>query len=38
MSIQEIAYHLNFSTSRSSDKYFKQHTGYSPSRFKRKGS
>ena len=38
MSIQEIAYHLNFSTQSFFGKYFKQHTGYSPSRFKRKGS
>ena len=38
MSIQEIAYHLNFSTQSFFGKYFKQHTGNSPSRFKRKGS
>ena len=37
MSIQEIAYHLNFSTQSFFGKYFKQHTGISPSRFKRKG-
>ncbi len=37
MSIQEIAYHLNFSTQSFFGKYFKQHTGTSPSRFKRKG-
>ena len=37
MSIQEIAYHLNFSTQSFFGKYFKQHTGTSPSRFKRRG-
>lgn len=37
MSIQEIAYHLNFSTQSFFGKYFKQHTGISPSRFKRRG-
>lgn len=37
MSIQEIAYALNFSSQSFFGKYFKQHTGYSPSRFKRKG-
>ncbi len=37
MSIQEIAYHLNFSTQSFFGKYFKQHTGFSPSRYKRKG-
>lgn len=37
MSIQEIAYALNFSTQSFFGKYFKQHTGYSPSRFKHKG-
>lgn len=37
MSIQEIANALNFSTQSFFGKYFKQHTGYSPSRFKRKG-
>jgi len=37
MSIQEIAYHLNFSTQSFFGKYFKQHTGASPSRYKRKG-
>jgi len=37
MSIQEIAYHLNFSTQSFFGKYFKQHTGSSPSRYKRKG-
>jgi len=36
MSIQEIAYHLNFSTQSFFGKYFKQHTGTSPSRYKRK--
>ena len=35
MSIQEIAYHLNFSTQSFFGKYFKQHTGTSPSRYKR---
>ena len=37
MSIQEIAYHLNFSTQSFFGKYFKQHTGTSPSRYKRRG-
>ena len=37
LSIQEIAYRLNFSTQSFFGKYFKQHTGISPSRFKRKG-
>lgn len=37
-SIQEVAYHLNFSTQSFFGKYFKQHTGYSPSRFKHKGN
>ncbi len=37
LSIQEIAYQLNFSTQSFFGKYFKQHTGTSPSRFKRKG-
>ena len=37
MSIQEIAYHLNFSTHSFFGKYFKQHTGTSPSRYKRRG-
>ena len=37
MSIQEIAYSLNFSTQSFFGKYFKQHTGTSPSRYKRKG-
>ena len=37
MSIQEIAYHLNFSTQTFFGKYFKQHTGTSPSRYKRRG-
>ncbi len=37
MSIQEIAYHLNFSTQSFFGKYFKQHTGTSPSHFKRRG-
>ena len=37
MSIQEIANALNFSTQSFFGKYFKQHTGYSPSRFKRQG-
>lgn len=36
MSIQEIAYHLNFSTQSFFGKYFKQHTGVSPSRYKHK--
>ncbi|MEG0789288.1 MAG: helix-turn-helix domain-containing protein [Alistipes sp.] len=33
-SIQEIAYQLNFSTQSFFGKYFKQHTGSSPSRYK----
>ena len=37
MRIQEIAYHLNFSTQSFFGKYFKQHTGTSPSRYKRRG-
>ena len=37
LSIQEIAYSLNFSTQSFFGKYFKQHTGTSPSRYKRKG-
>lgn len=37
MSIQEIAYSLNFSTQSFFGKYFKHHTGTSPSRYKRKG-
>ena len=37
LSIQEIAYRLNFSTQSFFGKYFKQHTGISPSRFKRRG-
>ncbi len=37
MSIQEIAHYMNFSTQSFFGKYFKQHTGISPSRFKRKG-
>lgn len=36
MSIQEIAYRLNFSTQSFFGKYFKQHTGVSPSRYKHK--
>lgn len=36
MSIQEIAYRLNFSTQSFFGKYFKQHTGISPSRYKHK--
>ena len=36
MSIQEIAYELNFSTQSFFGKYFKQHTGESPSRYKHK--
>lgn len=35
MSIQEVAAELNFSTQSFFGKYFKQHTGYSPSRYKR---
>lgn len=37
MNIQEIAYSLNFSTQSFFGKYFKQHTGFSPSRYKRNG-
>lgn len=37
MSILQIATHLNFSTQSFFGKYFKQHTGTSPSRYKRKG-
>lgn len=37
LSIQEIAYQLNFSTQSFFGKYFKQHTGSSPSRYKHKG-
>ncbi len=37
MSINEIAQELNFTTQSFFGKYFKQHTGVSPSRFKRKG-
>ncbi len=37
LSIQEIASRLNFSTQSFFGKYFKQHTGLSPSRFKRSG-
>lgn len=33
MSIQEIAYYLNFATQSSFGKYFKQQTGYSPKQF-----
>lgn len=36
LSIQEIATSLNFSTQSFFGKYFKQHTGESPSRYKRK--
>ncbi len=36
MSIFEISQHLNFSTQSFFGKYFKQHTGSSPSRYKRK--
>ncbi|MBR5820588.1 MAG: AraC family transcriptional regulator [Alistipes sp.] len=36
LSIQEIAYRLNFSTQSFFGKYFKQHTGVSPSRYKHK--
>ncbi|MBQ5395209.1 MAG: AraC family transcriptional regulator, partial [Alistipes sp.] len=36
MSIQEIANALNFSTQSFFGKYFKQHTGVSPSRYKHK--
>ena len=35
LSVQEIAYKLNFSTQSFFGKYFKQHTGISPSRYKR---
>ncbi len=34
MNIQQIAYHLNFSTQSFFGKYFKQHTGMSPSQYK----
>lgn len=37
MNIQEIAARLNFSTQSFFGKYFKQHTGSSPSLYKRKG-
>ncbi len=37
LSIQEIAARLNFSTQSFFGKYFKQHTGTSPSHFKRRG-
>lgn len=37
LTIQEIARDLNFSTQSFFGKYFKQHTGVSPSRFKRNG-
>ena len=37
-SIQEIAYHLNFPTQSFFGKYFKHHTGMSPSRYKAIGS
>ncbi|MFI3259162.1 MAG: helix-turn-helix domain-containing protein [Rikenellaceae bacterium] len=37
LTIQEIATELNFSTQSFFGKYFKQHTGISPSRFKRNG-
>ncbi len=37
MTIQQIATELNFSTQSFFGKYFKQHTGVSPSRFKRNG-
>ena len=37
LSIQEISERLNFSTQSFFGKYFKQHTGFSPSRYKRKG-
>ncbi len=36
-SIQQIAHDLNFSTQSFFGKYFKQHAGVSPSRFKRQG-
>ncbi len=35
LTIQEVATELNFSTQSFFGKYFKQHTGYSPSRYKR---
>ena len=35
-SVQEIAFELNFSTQSFFGKYFKQHTGESPSRYKHK--
>ena len=34
LSIQEIAYRLNFSTQSFFGKYFKQHTGMSPGQYK----
>ena len=34
MSIQEIAYHLNFSTQSFFGKYFKSHTGMTPSAYR----
>lgn len=37
LSIREIAERLNFSTQSFFGKYFKQHTGISPSRYKRRG-
>ncbi len=37
LSIQEIAYHLNFSTQSFFGKYFKQHTGLSPKDYRNKG-
>ena len=37
LSIKEIASELNFSTQSFFGKYFKQHTGTSPSRYKHKG-
>lgn len=37
MSIQEIAYKLSFPNQSFFGKYFKQHTGTSPSRYKRRG-
>lgn len=36
LSIQEIAYELNFSTQSFFGKYFKHHTGMSPSEYKSK--
>lgn len=36
LSIQEIAYRLNFSTQSFFGKYFRQHTGMSPGQYKRK--